>query len=118
MPVVHFQVELAVPAIAAESGLLRRHGAGALYGGEVLREDDAALQFPGARIGRAGEIDRRARSPECGPMLFGGGKRGGRIAGGVSRGAEGTAEDEAIAGGSQYEAVSGFLFDGGWNAGP
>ena len=85
VPVVHFQVELAVPAIAGESGLLRRHGAGALDGGEVLGEDDAALQFAGARIGRGGEIDGGAGVPEGGPVFVGGGKGGGGVGGGVCR---------------------------------
>lgn len=89
VPPVHFEVELSVPGVAGEAGFLGGHGAGALDGGEVLREDDAALEFFGARVLATGELDGSAGGPEAGPValgvqedLGGGGELGGVVFGG------------------------------------
>ena len=72
VPKVHFQMELAEPAIAGEAGFLRRERAGALNGRLVLRKHDAAFQFLGARVAAAGEIHRAAAGPEAAPVLAAG----------------------------------------------
>ena len=69
VPEVHFEMELAVPTVAGEAGFLRRERAGALNGGLVLRKDDAALEFVGARVAAAGEIHGAAAGPKAAPML-------------------------------------------------
>src|ERR1041384_634057 len=45
MPPVHFQVKLSIPAVNGQSGFLRRHAAGTLNGGEVLRQYDSSLEL-------------------------------------------------------------------------
>jgi hypothetical protein len=113
VPVVHFQVELAEPTVAGESGFLRGHAAGALDGGEVLGEDDASLQFAGARVGCGGEIDGGAGSPEGCPVPFGDLENGCGLGAAVVGAVEGAAERKVIACGSQNKTVRGLLRDGG-----
>jgi hypothetical protein len=62
-------MELAVPAIAGEAGFLRRQRSRALNGRLVLRKDDAAFQFLGARVAAAGKIHRAAAPPKTAPVL-------------------------------------------------
>ena len=69
VPPVHLEVELAVPAVEGEPGLLRRVAAGALDGREVLRQDDAPLELAPARVAAHGEVDGAARGPEAIPVL-------------------------------------------------
>ena len=77
VPPVHLHVELAEPGVDAEAGLLRRVGVGVVDGHDVLREDDAALQFGGAGVGVAGEVDDSAGGPVMPPVGAGGGFDGG-----------------------------------------
>ena len=72
VPPVHLEVELALPAVEREPGLLRRVPAGALDRGEVLREHDPALQLAPAGIAASREIDGPAGRPEAVPVLLGG----------------------------------------------
>ncbi len=65
---MHLQVKLAVPAVAGQSGFLRRQRARTLDRCQVLRENDAPLQFMGALVVRTGEIDCAARCPEALPV--------------------------------------------------
>ena len=73
MPPVHLHVELAEPGVDGEAGFLRRVGAGVVDGHDVLREDDAAFEFGGARVCVAGEIDGAAGGPVVLPVIAGGG---------------------------------------------
>ncbi|MEI9927496.1 MAG: hypothetical protein WDN44_07060 [Sphingomonas sp.] len=57
------EMELAVPAVREQPLLLRRHIARLVDRREILREHHAALEFAGARIGAAGEVDRSAVHP-------------------------------------------------------
>ncbi len=68
-------MELAVPAIAGQAGVLRRDRSTALDGGEILREDDAPLQFGRMGIGAARQVDRAAAVPEVLPVPLRGGLR-------------------------------------------
>ena len=64
VPVVHFEVELAVPAVAREAGLLRRKRPRALDRREVLREHDAPFQLGGAQVPAPGQLEAAALLPE------------------------------------------------------
>ncbi len=66
---MHFMVKLAVPGIRVEAFFLRNVFARAVHGGEVLRENDAPLEFERFRIVRAGEIDEAALAPIAAPVL-------------------------------------------------
>ena len=77
VPPVHLHVELAEPGVDAEAGLLRGERAGVVDGHEVLREDDAALQLGGARVGVAGEVDDSSSEPVVPPLGARGGFDGG-----------------------------------------
>ena len=93
VPVVHLEVEFAVPTIAGESGFLRRERTRALDRGEVLREHGTAFEF-----GRGGEIDGGAVTPEVGPVRGSGRERGGgcgRLADSAIR-SEGAGESEVV----------------------
>src|SRR2546421_11565424 len=68
VPPVHFQVKLAIPTVAGESALLRRHRAGTLNRSWVLREDDATLEFRCPLIAAVRKIDRATLAPKSGPM--------------------------------------------------
>ncbi|MNQ52221.1 hypothetical protein D3C85_662270 [compost metagenome] len=68
VPGVHLQMELAVPGVGEEALFLRRQFARAVHGGQVLRQDHAAFQLGGARVGRAGEVDGAALGPEGVPV--------------------------------------------------
>src|ERR1700690_372905 len=50
VPPVHFEVELAVPTVAREAGFLGRRGAGALDRRQVLRQNEAPLEFLRPRV--------------------------------------------------------------------
>jgi hypothetical protein len=76
MPPVHLEMELAVPTVEEQSRLGRWKRAGAVDGGVVLRENDAAFEFGRARIGAIPQIDRGALGPKILPVL-GGGAAGG-----------------------------------------
>ena len=82
VPPVHFEVEFAEPGVAEEAGFLGGVFAGAVDGGEVLGEDDAAFEF-GAGVGAVGEVDGGTGGPEVPPGLVGGDEGvGERIEGG------------------------------------
>ncbi|MEV4285691.1 hypothetical protein AB0K40_09305 [Nonomuraea bangladeshensis] len=69
---MHLQVELAVPGVGGQAGLLRRGGAGAVDRREVLRQHDAAFQLGRSRVGAAREVDGGAGGPELPPPSHGG----------------------------------------------
>jgi len=50
MPPVHLKVELAVPTVMNQAGLLRRIGPGAIDGCQILRQHDHAFKLVGPRI--------------------------------------------------------------------
>jgi len=66
---VHLEVELAVPAVEGQPGLLRRQLPRALDGRQVLRQHDAAFQLAPPRVAAARQVDRAALAPEPLPML-------------------------------------------------
>ena len=74
---MHFQVKLAIPAIAGQPGLSRRSRPATLHGGEILGEDNSPLQFGSPQVAAAGQLHRPARLPETVPMRGTRGKHGG-----------------------------------------
>ena len=80
--------EFAIPAVIGQACLLWRHGPGALDGHQVLRQNDAAFQLRGTRVGTAAEIDGSAFCPVGLPFVgtaFPGGAIG-QVAAGVAGG--------------------------------
>ena len=75
VPPVHLEVELAVPTVAGEPGLLRRPRAGALDRGQVLRQHHAPLELLRARVLAALQIDGGAALPEAAPVALAGQER-------------------------------------------
>jgi len=50
MPPVHLKVELAVPTVMDQAGLLMRIGPGAIDGCQIVRQHDPAFKLVGPRI--------------------------------------------------------------------
>ena len=68
VPPVHLQVELALPAVEREPGLLRRIAPGTLDRGEVLGQHDPPLQLAPAGLAASREVDRAPGRPEAIPV--------------------------------------------------
>src|ERR1043165_760122 len=75
MPPMHLQMKLAVPTVDSQPCLLRRFRPGALNGREVLRENDAPLQFSRAMVAARGQLDCAALCPKASPVFAARGKR-------------------------------------------
>ncbi len=89
----------AEPAQVLEAGLGGREKPRVVHTHQVKREDDAALEFGGARIGGGAQVDDAALGPVVAPRggggLAGGGKRLGE--GEVVRIGEGAGELKGVA---------------------